>query len=432
MAGAATEVLLKRAAADLEAQGYCLDVSGQRPSLLHSLTNRNLSTDTLRFMLADRGIKIQRTGIAADSKWSEVDEVLNELPRVHGSVFKPVDERFVEVQGVKFANTYRRPSLPETTPKSCEVGFGLLDDLLHRLFPKVEEALFVRQYFAHILTAPLRRPQFALLLSGAQGTGKSILIQCIERALGRHYVWRENDYQAAFKQFSEVFPNHLLVTFDDAPANSGRVQELLKHSITRTHQEIELKGVQRREQRQVFCRIVLLTNDENLFDLSEDRRFYVPEHIVHRESKQETQDFFDKFLSWMESSDADGVIHQWLQRTEMSGFKEASPAMTDRKQRLQGRKSDLNEFAQKYVSDGRIVHVKEIQLMASKSGFPKPSTTETEDALKAAKYIERRRPHPFAGETGRMICCWVPGDRKRARSLTDEEISRFQEANALD
>lgn len=423
---------LEKAATCLINQGYCLDVSGHRPTLLHRPTNRTQSVDSMRYLLAELGLKASRPFSSGEFTWSQTDDVLARLPRINGTMFRPVVDPIVEMDGLKFANTYRPPSHPSLDSEQCAAGETFLDELLLRLFPKQEEALFVRQYFAHMFINPSKRPQFALLLTGAQGTGKSLLIQCVERAFHGRHVWRENDYQAAFRPFSEVFVNHLLVTFDDAPCNSEKTQELLKHAITRQHQEVEIKGVQRRERREVFCRLVILTNVEKPFDLSEDRRFYMPDHIVHRESKHETQQFFHRFLQWFEGDDSAGVIYQWLLKTPMVGFSEASPPLTERKLRVQEGKSSLNEFVNNYVSDGRVVHIKEVQAHLLKHGLAHSSLRDVEKALECSSYVQRRRPHPCAKTSGQMIYCWVSRDRRRSRSLTDEEIARFRACGALD
>lgn len=323
------------------------------------------------------------------------------------------------------ANTYR-PYKP--TFVGSELGIQLLEELAQRLFNDAAERKRVFQYLAHIVFQPLERPQFGLLITGAGGTGKSLLISLVEKALDGHHSWRENDYNSAFKPFSEVLPNNLLVTFDDAPTK-GSTYDQLKHAITSRNQEVEIKGVQRRVLREVYARIVVLSNDRRPFDLTEDRRFFVPAPCMHKVNKTESDVFFQKLVGWLQSAESGPVIYHWLSQVNLDDFNLTAPEITET-HRSMGAASggQLDDMVSSYIQDQRLVHIDEVNVHLTRQGISSPNVRDVAKALTNAGYVSRRRSHPRG--TGQLEL-WVPANRRRQRPLTIEEVGRMREAGVL-
>lgn len=420
----------KAYASALAAQGWCVDQSGFRAALLHIRSGRSKTLDSLPLDYLEwvraNGMEVG-DGSYADILQHASIRISQSLPRVAGSTFRPVDQPVVDEDGIKLANTFQ-PYAPERLdPGSHAAGEAMVEAYFERLFPVTAERMWVRQYLAHILKYPLVRPQMALLVTGEPGTGKSLMAQCIEIALGDRHWWRENDFSAAFKPFSQVLTDHLVVTFDDAPVK-GSTEEQLKFAITRSRQEIEVKGQQQRIKREVYSRIIVLTNDRNPFALQGDRRYYLPQHCVHRVNKQESDSFFAQFVPWLNGKDAGPVIYHWLMETSLEGFSELAPPLTETKRRLVAGADDLAEAIRVYVMDDKIVHSKEIEILAAQMGQALPSAVEIAEAMARADYAHRRRGHPTKNG---QIWLWVPQRTRRTRALFPHEIERLQRAGAL-
>jgi hypothetical protein len=278
----------------LAAESWCVDVSGIRPAALHADSNRAACAEYFKIEFADwcdaNGLSIASFDSNVVSR-SLVDKVMARLPRIFGSSFRPTSEKFFKSRGALLANTYKPVDAPApadlTTP-------AILQGYLERVLPQKEDRNRVLQFLAHIIQMPQVRPQFGLIMTGEGGTGKSFLVRLVEAALGNRYCWRENSYKPVFKQFSEVLPNNLLVTFDDASA-SAHTYEDLKHAITSEYQEVEVKGQQKTVSREVYARIIVLSNLEKPLRLVDDRRFYVTEPCVHKVSREESIVLFKKF-----------------------------------------------------------------------------------------------------------------------------------------
>lgn len=415
----------------LSEAGWCIDESGLRSVLLHIRTGRSKTLDALPRDYLDwaltAGIEI------GDGRYGEINatastRICQNLVRVAGSTFLPVDQPIVDEDGVMLANRFK-PYKPERlVSERHAMGVALVEEYFERLFPVAEERHWVRQYLAHALLRPLVRPQLALIVTGEPGTGKSLLIRCIEVALGGRHCWQENDYSAAFGRFSQVFADHLIVAFDDAPV-MAKTEEQMKYAITRSTQEIEVKGVQQPIKRRVFSRVIVLSNDRRPFSLEGDRRYFIPQHCVHRAGKLDTNEFFHRFVPWIQSADAGPTVYHWLCETSLEGFSESAPPMTETKRRLMAGASGVAEAIGVHVADDRILHSKEVESLALQMGLEEPSAAEISEAMTRLGYDHRRRSHPTRKG---QIWLWVPRRNRRNAALNEQDVERLRRVGALD
>lgn len=410
----------------LKDQSWCLEMSGAKPRLLHADSNYSVCMENLTFAFSDWAVAEKRACKSTPDLLAKINNSVSQrLPRVWGSSFRPTNEVTFMLRGARMANTYR-PFSP--TGSVCPVGLAFLDELAKRLVPADDERKIFLQFYAHLLARPEIRPQWGLLITGEGGTGKSIFVGLIQKALGNRACWRENSFTLAFKNFSEVLPNNLLVAFDDAPVG-GSTYEQLKHAITSEFQEVEVKGQQRRVLREVFARIVILSNERNPFDLSEDRRFFVPRYCTHLVSRDESADFFRRLSAWSNGPDCAITVQAWLRKVDLSDFDVAAPVITDTHASMSSKVAgDLGEVVAQYVADERIVHADEVAVHVAKLGGKRPSRHDVETALATANYSARRRPHP---KRKGQVELWVPSRVKRGRALTLEELQRMDAAGAL-
>lgn len=404
---------------------WCLDLSGTRPAALHALSNRSACSDTFLYEYRDWASRnnVEASKSAAFYK-NLSSRVSARLPRIYGSSFRPVDQKFIEASGLRLANTY----VPFKPALSDDVnGRVLLGELFEGLFPDEFERTMVRQFLAHIIQKPLERPQWGLLIMGDGGTGKSRLVELVELALGSKHRWRENNYKLIDKQFSEVLPDNLIVTFDDAPGGT-QTYELLKHAITKSFQEVEIKGQQRKISREVYARIVVLSNDDDpLPGIADDRRLFVPSRCVHRVSREETENFFAKFNDWIKQSHVPAFLYHYFCGVNLTGFNASKTVKTETLIALEGKSNpaQLSEAVEEFASKAKIFHRVEIVDHLRSRGM-KPNPEELSKVLENAGYVERRRTHPCRSK--RQLALWCSARAARAPTLTDAQRDRILQA----
>lgn len=256
------------------------------------------------------------------------------LPQVCGISFKPVPARsFKDSKGDTLLNTFI-PYTPERPP-DYEDAKAVLDAYASRLLHQnAADHKHVLQFCADTVQNPSRRPQHGVIIRGAPGTGKSSLPHLVKVALGGRYVWSESDYAPAFKQFAEVLPNNLVVSFDDATASKSTPEDL-KLAVTRDTANVEIKGVQTIVEREVYSRIWVISNKKRPFVLpADDRRFYVTEFLDHLHDVAESEAFFADFTTfWKDPANA-AAIYWWFMDMDTSDFKPNACAKTEAHKQL--------------------------------------------------------------------------------------------------
>lgn len=318
-------------------QRYAIDESGNFPrAIAASGRSQNLSSLTYEFKPwakghADRHVPPDEY---APFMSGLETKIRGGLPRVCGISFKPVNTRsFMDSKGDVLLNTYIEYA-PER-PANFEACKLVLDAHADRLFHQsAQDRKHVLQVCGDTIQNPARRTQHGIIMRGFPGTGKSSVVELLKVAQGGRYVWSENDYAPAFKQFSEVFANNTVVAFDDATAGKNTPEDL-KLAVTRATVNVEIKGVQAVIERDVFARIFVLSNKQRPFLLpSDDRRFYVTEYLDHLHDLAESEAYYEGFTAFWKNPDNAAGIHWWFRDIDLSDFKPSSCIKTEARKQL--------------------------------------------------------------------------------------------------
>lgn len=129
----------------------------------------------------------------------------------------------------------------------------------------MERHAFVLTYFAHALQHLLNRPQFMLVLIGRQGTGKSMLVDIMSRALNggsSTTISTLKNFLNAEPNFNAGFYAQRVLAFDEGePLTPRSIEKFdnLKSIITSERKMVNEKFCKLREHR-VFTRLVLTSN----------------------------------------------------------------------------------------------------------------------------------------------------------------------------
>lgn len=420
---APTEITASEAARQyskyLESKSYCIDESAWPLKALHINSNTDSSIDSFRYdfpaFAKSKGIRVE--GSYSNFLQSLTDRLAYLLPRVKATSFRPEPKKiFINQYGLKCANTYApfHPVVPEVF-----VMPAILEDYLSRVFMNDQDRKYVTQWLADIVQNPTRRVQWAVVLTGEQGSGKSSIFRLLSAALGGRHIWDHNQYAPAFEKFSEVLPDNLLVSFDDAPAARDTYQKL-KQNITRATMPVQLKGIQKQVSRDVYARILICSNSPRPLVIEQgDRRLYVAEPSQHKESEEETAEFFVGFNELLEQPDTPAIIYHWLKSIDLSDFVHGSTIKTETHEKMVGLSSSVLEtLLAEYVAELPIFHDKNLQEYLTDNGCKNANADLIKMKMASLNYEQKRRTIAGCGDKQQNL--WSP-ICKRARALTRQE-----------
>ncbi|MDO9419962.1 MAG: DUF5906 domain-containing protein [Herminiimonas sp.] len=411
----------KRYAKHLENESYCHDYSKISVMALKSKGNQEVNpqffVDCFPKWASTEGIKV------AQSEYPEfIEKLPNELrkrlPQIFGSAMKPTIEKFfVNSAGVKLSNTF----IP-FTPDFVSIPPPILGEYFQRVCMNENDRKFVPMFLADIIQNPCIRPQSALVVTGAPGTGKSSLYRLVELALGHNHTYSKNSYTDAFKPFSEVFCNNLLAAFDDCDANDRNAYMKLKDGITRKSMSVEIKGQQNLVSRDVYCRIMIFSNlpEAGLVIEEGDRRLYCTERSDHLVNEAESKEFFTRFVKFLEHPDTPAILYHYFLSIDLTDFKRGEHVSTPtHKAMIENSTSVLYQSIKEYTDEKPIFVEGMLNDSLISSGVKFPNPDKVKAALSALGYERKRRV--VEGCNPSKIYVLQPRSIQKARALTDKE-----------
>lgn len=233
---------------------------------------------------------------------------------------------------------------PRNTPAD---SLTVWDEYLQRMFPVAADRENVLDYIAHIVQKPAQRAQYALVLSGDKGCGKSSFGDLCNALLAGQYRVYSNPGDMTSKHETGI-THSLMCVIDDfgKPINA----ELMKNVITTRYQNVEEKFKQS-SLAQAYARIMIFTNYKQPFDNvdEQERRYYAPAYITHKENQQETMNWLsDVWGEWLDTGGIEAIYNSLSER-DISGFSSAiapPSALVD-----SWRVDDLKESIEDFLAD---------------------------------------------------------------------------------
>lgn len=414
----------------LKQRSFCLDESSWPMLALHIQSNTESNADSLTHDFPDwanaNGVRVATDDYRAFLA-GLTGRLTYLLPRVRATSFKPVAEQiFTNRFGLRCANTFvpYAPPVPEVF-----VEPAILTEYLRRAFMTDDDRKFVSQFMADIIQNPMRRPEYGLYVQGQSGTGKTTIYQIVKAALGGNHCWESGSYTEPFAKFSEIWADHLLVLFDDAPAHKGTYLRL-KQAITRKSMKVQIKGAQKLLEREVYSRVLICANMDTGYPLigeKGERRLYVTEPSDHEVSETDTADFYVRFYAWMDEPGTPAVLYHWLKSIDLSDFKPGSMTRTPAHAAWLGLStSSFADYLKLFVTpeDGHAPPVflpRQLLDYLSEQGFRYPDHDLIKAKLNVLGYELARRVVDGCND-GKKIDLWQPKPKAgRAASLTTEQ-----------
>jgi len=216
--------------------------------------------------------------LLASKPASRVASQDHDIPTVVDLIFWPGAGVYVEYQGKRMLNTYREQGVVPADALDAD-GQGVVDSFMaHVRFliaDEGEQRLLV-DFMAWVIQHPGEKINWALLMQGAQGTGKSYFGAVMMEILGG--MARNLEPGALGGRFTAwAFGAMLVVVEEVRVAGESRYQILdrLKPFIANSTIQIEEKG---RDQRTVpnFASYLMFTNHKDALPVGDGDRRYAP------------------------------------------------------------------------------------------------------------------------------------------------------------
>jgi hypothetical protein len=253
-----------------------------------------------------------------------------------GKTTRKAWEAFTESQGVKYPKAEAmcfRPELPQgecvheegrcyvniyvpiETPRAAGDPAPFLEHLA-KLLPDPRDQQILLAYMAACIQHKGVKFQWAPLLQGTEGNGKTLFTRCVAFAIGKRYTHlpKADDID---NKFNGWMLNKLFIGVEDiyVPDHRREVVEALKPMITNADLEIQLKGVDQVTMG-ICANFILNMNDKAGFKkTANDRRFCM--FYTAQQSNDDIKrdgmdgDYFPKIYAWLRGGGY-AIVNEYL------------------------------------------------------------------------------------------------------------------------
>ena len=223
--------------------------------------------------------------------------------KVTGTCFRPELEpgAVIDDEGFKMVNTY----VPVVTPRASGDPSPFLNHV-RAMLPNGDDAEILLSYMAAIVQYPGSKFQWAPLLQGCEGNGKTMFIRCVEFAVGKRYTHLPNssDMGQNGSKFNAWIENKLFIGLEEIyVADRREVADALKPLITNSRIEIQGKGANQvtGDNRANF--IMCSNHKDAVRKTANDRRYCVlytaQQSVADMEACGFTGDYFPNLYDWL-------------------------------------------------------------------------------------------------------------------------------------
>lgn len=242
------------------------------------------------------------------------------FPKVHSTCFRPLATPGAIIEGK--VNVY--------TPLTIEArdgDAGPFFDFVTRLLPNERDRMILLTYLAALKQYPGVKFQWAVVLQGVEGNGKSAISRIMEYAIGQRYT-HTPAAEDLTNQFNAYLENKLLISVEEIHLQGKReLLDTLKPLITNDRIEVQAKGVDKR-MIDNFANWLMMTNHRDAIVKTKNDRRYAIFFTAQQTSTDIIAsgmggDYFRRFYEWLR---ADGfkIVTRFLERMPL--IEEFNPA----------------------------------------------------------------------------------------------------------
>lgn len=255
----------------------------------------------------------RNAGKPAKSAWSAfLDSRDVRFPKVHAREFAPyraVGEIWTD-GNVTYVNSY----VPIATPSKQGNPKPFLDHL-HLLLPEERDRAIVLAYMAAVVQFPGVKFQWAPLIQGAEGNGKTLLSRCVVEAVGRQYCHAPKSKEIS-SRFNDWIDGKIFIAVEDVfPSDNSDLIEALTPMLTNDWLEIEGKGSTKVSKR-VCANFMFNANAQDAVRKTRDGRRFAIFYTAQQSARDIVKagmggDYFPNLYNWLRR-DGYAIITHYL------------------------------------------------------------------------------------------------------------------------
>lgn len=288
-----------------------------------SLSSRSFDATYGRELLSDED---RATGNAFNGKASDTALNLYAIPTVYGRMYLPGNDQVVTVQGLDYVNTYSERHVPAPKTPNCAEDFKAIKTVERHfeiLFPVAFERNIVLDYLAFTVQFPAEKINWALLIQGVDGAGKSWMADMMSAVMGGSHTTSVpgDSLKEKYTKFAE---GKKLVFIEEVRmhgTNKYEIIDRMKPLVTNRSISIRKMGTDLYEIINVTNYIMFTNYDDALPIDRNDRRYAVLRTAFLTKGnlqrfKDENPDYFERLfevLTWNID-----VIRDWLLKRQIS------------------------------------------------------------------------------------------------------------------
>ena len=189
-------------------------------------------------------------------------------------------ERFCERNGFNVMNTYRRGGVSPCATMDDE-GQAVVDLFLQHVawtFPNPVEQTLLIDWMAHLYQNQGQRVNWAMLIWGVQGSGKTLFFNILQQLIGTENT-KDISPSSVKTDYNDWAVGGILGCIEEirvSGANKWAVMDTMKPAITNDTLAINPKGKTSYSGAPNFCSYMMLTNHQDAIPVDDgDRRFCV-------------------------------------------------------------------------------------------------------------------------------------------------------------
>lgn len=256
-----------------------------------------------------------------------------------------------------------------------------------------EHAHYIMSFFADIIQNPGEKPGVALVIVGEQGSGKTIIVQDIMKALLRQYHATVTDFdELAGSKFNVRCCHKLMIELNEAGYLQGwKYANKLKALITDIQSRKEKKFFDATQIKD-FARYILVSNHDNIVKVEESDRRYA---CFKCKSSEESPEYWKALAAIAKDDDALMHLYNYLRHYTIGNLKKIPKTYYRTELQMSALRSEI-----------QFIH--SIAQTAAENGSYEICEKLEEDTNDAKK--KRRVPEIDAGSFTVFSYVWTPGN----------------------
>jgi hypothetical protein len=238
------------------------------------------------------------------------------FPRVDGTRFDPLlpSRQIVIEDNLKLINTYVPLEI-----KRVKGDVTRFLDHMHKLFPNPTDYDVIMSYIAAMVQYQGVKFQWAPIIQGAEGNGKSLISRCVEYSIGSRYCHspKASDLASGGVKFNGWLENKIAIFIAELFCSDRfNLSDAMKPMITDDRLEIQYKG---RDQytAYIIANFLMMSNHKDAMKITYDVRRYFMIYTPQQTEADIRRDgmggrYFKELYDWLKRHDGYAMVADYL------------------------------------------------------------------------------------------------------------------------